>query len=534
MAKVLFGYVVGGLAGIKLVLQKKTLHDMPAGKSSRDVLFVVPGMRTLNGMFQEAKNAPGRVVQQPFKVKLPLNDATESFSLAVSTERSGTCSWMLYRGEGSGSFVDWSKSTNELTDIATMLLNMFPGFESESEALATPVERKVDIPSADGVDAENDKYKEQIVLEGDVLLMQVPTLLQSVNMERLTGRLEVVHAKDKATLHFNDGVPIHCITKWEKGEAAVMELATWTSGEFKFFRGPKTSVISINRRLNALLLEAATIKDQSQQLTNRGLKDTSYLNRQIELQSEVQLMEATANGTGFSPKLQWEFYSAVDGQSTLVEILRRVRMSKAAWMPSLFNLVDCDVLTFSDEPFATEVEQVESQAVSHKVDWSAVEALENTLKRGESGILSYPAFLLFLRNEFERHHCHGSGFSIMLIEAFSEVPGPDGDKIWKRAALRQRDSIKLTQVLDDLKLTADIIGHFETFGYAMLMPETDETQARIVSERVTASMDNMDMRGPLEEELQVRVSVVSVPQEVGFLEEALGLARSRLEVKFSP
>src|SRR5277367_4289205 len=105
-----------------------------------------------------------------------------------------------------------------------------------------------------------------------------------------------------------------------------MELATWTSGEFKFFRGPKTSVVSINRRLNGLLLEAATIKDQSQQLTSRGLKDTSYLNPQIELQSEVELMEATANGTGFSPKLQWEFYSAVDGQSTLVEILRKVRM----------------------------------------------------------------------------------------------------------------------------------------------------------------------------------------------------------------
>jgi len=516
------------------VLQKKTLHDIPAGKNTRDVLSIVPGMRTINGMVQEARNSPGRVVQQPFKVKLPLNDATESFSLAVTSERSGSCSWMLYRGEGSSSFVDWSRSTNELTDIATMLLMMFPGFETESDTLAATLERKDEtVPSAVD-DAQADMYKEQIVLEGDVLLMQVPTLLQSVNMERLTGRLEVIYAKDKATLHFNEGVPVHCTTKWEKGEAAIMELATWTSGEFKFFRGPKTSVVSINRRLNGLLLEAATIKDQSQQLTSRGLKDTSYLNPQIELQSEVELMEATANGTGFSPKLQWEFYSAVDGQSTLVEILRKVRMSKAAWMPSLFNLVDCEVVTFSDEPYATTVEHVESQAVSHTVDWGAVEALEHTLKRGESGIISYPAFLLFLRNEFERHHCHGSGFSIMLIEAFSEVPGTEGAKTWKRAPLKQRDSVKLTKVLEDLKLASDMIGHFETFGYALLMPETDETQARIVSERVTAAIDNIEMRGPNEEELHVRVGVVSVPQEARLLEEALGLARSRLEIKFSP
>jgi len=516
------------------VLQKKTLHDMPAGKSTRDVLAVVPGMRTINAMFQEARTSPGRVVQQPFKVKLPLNDATESFSLAVTAERSGSCSWMLYRGEGSGSFVDWSQSTNELTEIATMLLMMFPGFDTESDSLAATIERKLEIPATQvAQQAENDMYKEQIVLEGDLLLMQVPTLLQSVNMERLTGRLEVVHAKDKATLHFNDGTPIHCTTKWEKGEAALMELATWTNGEFKFFRGPKTSVVSITRRLNGLLLEAATIKDQSHQLSNRGLKDTSYLNRQVQLNSEVELMEATANGTGFSPKLQWEFYSAVDGQSTLVEILRRVRMSKAAWMPSLFNLVDCEVLTFSDEPYAVKLEEDTSEAVSHIVDWSAVQALENTLKRGESGIVSYPAFLLFLRHEFKRHHCHGSGFSIMLIEAFCEAEIA-GEKTWKRAAFTQRDSAKLTQVIEDLKLSSDLIGHFETFGYALLMPETDGAQARIVSERVTAAIDNLELHGPLGEDLHVRVGVVSIPQESSHLEEALGIARSRLEIKFSP
>jgi hypothetical protein len=483
-------------------------------------------------MFQEARNSPGRVIQQPFKVKLPLNDASESFSLAVATERAGSCSWMLYRGEGSNSFVDWSKSTFELTDVATMLLMAFPGFETESDTLAATVDKKEDTQN-EQYSVADDMYKEQIVLEGDLLLMQVPTLLQSVNMERLTGRLEVISAKDKATVYFNDGVPIHCSTKWEKGEPAIMELAGWSSGEFKFFRGPKTSIITVKRRLNGLLLEAATVKDQSQQLASRGLKDTSYLNRQVELQSEVELMEATANGTGFSPKIQWEFYNAVEGQSTLVEVLRKVRMSKASWMPALFNLVDCDVLTFADEPFTTEEEHSESQAVSHLVDWSAVEALEKNLKRGESGILSYPAFLLFLRHEFERHHCHGSGFSIMLIEAFTETSSPDGCRSLKRAAFLQRDSAKLARSLADLKLTSDIIGHFETFGFALLMPETDDQQARIVSERLSEALDALDMRGPLGEELNVRIGVVSIPQETVSLEEALGLARSRLEIRFS-
>jgi GGDEF domain-containing protein len=121
----------------------------------------------------------------------------------------------------------------------------------------------------------------------------------------------------------------------------------------------------------------------------------------------------------------------------------------------------------------------------------------------------------------------------MLIEAFTETTGTEGTKSVKRAVFTQRDSAKLIKSLSDLKLDSDIIGHFETFGFALLMPETDDQQVRIVSERLTEALDNLDMHGPLGEVLTVRVGAVSVPQETASLEEALGIARSRLEIKFT-
>jgi Domain of unknown function (DUF4388) len=513
------------------LLHKKSLTNIPA-IATRTAMAVVPGMKTLHGMVTDARQSVGRVIEQRFLVRAPFGDTQESFSLTLTIDGRGNCAWMLYRGEGTKSFVDWSVNTREPMDIAQHLMGAFPGYEFESDVVATQQQDKKELFEST-TSPTLEMYGEQAELEGDLLLMQLPTLLQSIGMDRLTGRLEISSSKDKATVFFNEGIPIHCLTRWEKGEPALLEIGGWTEGEFKFYKGPRTSTITVKRRLNALLLESATLRDQSDQLQNLGVKDISYLARKMELQTQDQLASAVETGTGCNPKLQWELYCAVDGESTLVELLRRIKLSKSAWIPALFNLLDCGVLMFSDEPFVVKEEQNDEKIVSLAVDWNAVELVDRGLRRPETGLLTYPSFLLFLNNEFARNACHSSVFSVVLIEALAYVSlhTVDGDKALQRTALPQKDAVRFRQAIELLKLESDLLAHFETFGYALLMPETDEMQVKIFCDRANLALNDLELTSPDGNDLVIRMGAVTVPSESKVLEEALGLARSRMGIR---
>ncbi len=512
------------------MLHKKSLTNIPA-IPTRNTMSVVPGMKTIQGMVRDARQMVGRVIFQRFEVRAPFGDAAESFSLTLTIDARGNCAWMLYRGEGTKSFVDWSINTREPMDIAQHLIGAFPGFEFESDVVVSQQQEKKDNDSV--ATSTIEMYGEQAELEGDLLLMQLPTLLQSIGMDRLTGRLEVNSAKDKATVFFNDGVPIHCVTRWDKGEPALLETGSWTEGEFKFFKGPRTSTITVKRRLNALLLEAATLRDQADQLQNLGVKDTSYLARKMDLQSEEQLATAVETGTGCDPKLQWLLYSEIDGESTLVELLRRVKLSKSFWVPALFNLLDCGVLMFSDEPFVLRQEQNDETIVPVEVDWNAVELADRGLMRPETGLYTYPSFLLFLKNEFARYSCHGSTFSVVLFEALAYVSlhTLEGDKALQRTALPLKDTLRFKQAIELLKFESDTLAHFETFGFALLMPETDEMQVRIFCDRANVALSDLGLTSPDGNDLVIRIGAVTVPSESTLLQEALGLARSRMGIR---
>jgi len=517
------------------LLHKKSLTNIPA-LTARTAMVVVPGMKTIQGMVRDAHQSVGRVIEQRFIVRSPFGETQESFSLTLTIDGRANCAWMLYRGEGTKSFVDWSVNTREPMDIAQHLMGAFPGYEFESDVIASQQqERRGSDPSFESTTSPTlDMYTEQAELEGDLLLMQLSTLLQSIAMDRLTGRLELSSSKEKATVFFNDGVPIHCATRWDKGEPAFLEIGVWTSGEFKFFKGPRTNTITIKRRLNALLLEAATLRDQSDQLQNLGVKDTSYLARKLELESEEQLARAVETGTGCNPSLQWALYGAIDGESTLVELLRRTKLSKAAWVPALFNLLDCGVLMFSDEPYVVRKEQGGEKIAPLAVDWNAVELIDRSLRRPETGLLTYPSFLLFLNNEFERNTCHSSVFSVVLIEtlAFVSLNTAEGEKALQRTALPQKDALRFRQAIELLKLGSDLLAHFETFGYALLMPETDEMQVKIFCNRANVALNDLELTSPDGNDLVIRMGSVTVPSESKVLEEALGLARSRLGIRF--
>ncbi len=83
--------------------------------------------------------------------------------------------------------------------------------------------------------ATNSKLKARPMLEGDLTNLQMPTLLQSINMGKMTGRLDLQSGGETAVIYFKDGTPLHCQLRNSEGEAAIIEAIGWDEGEFRFF-----------------------------------------------------------------------------------------------------------------------------------------------------------------------------------------------------------------------------------------------------------------------------------------------------------
>ena len=96
------------------------------------------------------------------------------------------------------------------------------------------------------------RERTKAILEGELENMQVPTLLQSINMSKMTGRLNISNESSKCDVYFSDGAPQHAEAPENKGDAAIVEILTWEHGQFRFYQGEQSTEKSIKRRLDGL------------------------------------------------------------------------------------------------------------------------------------------------------------------------------------------------------------------------------------------------------------------------------------------
>src|SRR5262249_3424611 len=133
-------------------------------------------------------------------------------------------------------------------------------------------------------------------MEGTLKDMPVPTLLQSIAMGEMTGKLVITNDQTGSELFFTSGALIHATVLNLKGDLAIMELVTWDDGKFRFYRDEKTDQKTVERRVDALLMESITLLDQSKFILKSGLKMETYLNKKHPEMSETEFEQKLKAG----------------------------------------------------------------------------------------------------------------------------------------------------------------------------------------------------------------------------------------------
>ncbi|MBX9693299.1 MAG: DUF4388 domain-containing protein, partial [Cyanobacteria bacterium] len=351
----------------------------------------------------------------------------------------------------------------------------------------------------------------------DLNKLQVPNLLQSINLAKMTGRLDVKTPAAICQIFFQEGIPLHCKLKESTGDISMIELLTWTDGEFRFWPDEKTTERSVNKRLDAILMEGVTLLDQSKYLDTQGLNMESCLVKKNAMISEEEFAARLQKGAPLDLERQLDFYELIDNRNTLAELIRKRPMPKTDYVPILFNLVSCGLVQITDQaPQQNRLARLKALGI----DDNQLQAVIKTLNRSETGILNYNAFIYFLDQEYLRYEYFNLPFSLVVF-SLGQRKGPAVESLQMLAVRRAMQRIGL------VKRQVDYLGHYETFDYALLLPNTNSAAAGAMANRVADVLREAPLSSDMDSRsLALAFGVASVPDDCVDLDKLLMAAKA--------
>lgn len=494
----------------------------------------------LQFVLSEAGNKRGTTIEMPFLA------GTQTYMLTVVlAQDSNDAMWSYYRGDDAQAQLLWRHGTGDVNLIlnlcgaesgapdvgytAVSKTNSLPHLQAETQRSLTntytginPIVSQQGTPANPSISTGNNLSSLSggpgATLAGDLSNMQLPTLLQSISMSKMTGKLRLDDNGQQAVVYFNDGNPVHAATAESTGDQAIVEMITWEEGTFQFFPNEQTNESSVKRRVDSILMEGVTLLDQNKFVKEQGVKPQSYLFRKNAQLTEEQFKEALTRGAPLDFETQKKFYSIVDGASPFVEILRRMPMIKIEWVPIMFNMLACGLLGVSDTPPAGVSVAPLLSIPPFEIDRAAIAGVHRTLVRPETNVFTYPAFLYFLEQEFGKCAAMGMPLSLCVFEMNLRV----GNELQPMPLNFAKEVLKR---METVKRPFDTLGHFETFQYALFMPNTPGKGAKVFGVRLMEILANDPPIPRVAGTAVIRMGVAAAPEDTMDLPLLLSAAR---------
>lgn len=353
-------------------------------------------------------------------------------------------------------------------------------------------------------------------LEGDLAKLQVPNLLQSINLAKMTGRLDVRTRSEQAEVFFQEGNLVHCRVRETTGDNAIVELVCWSHGEFRFWPDERTDQRTCQKRLDSLLMEGVALLDQSKYLEQAGLKiDSSCLVKKNAMISEEEFQARVSKGAPIALEPQLDFYELVDNRNTLAELLKKRPMPMTEWTPILFNLVSCGLVTITDQaPAQDRLARLKALGI----DDNALQSVIKNLNRSETGILTYDAFIYFLDQEYLRYEYFNTPFSIVIFSLGQRKGGESGpvESLQMLAVRRAMQRIQL------IKRHVDYLGHYEMFDFGVILPNTNAAAAYAFANRTSEVLREAPLSSDMDSRnLLMAFGVATIPEDCVDLDKLL-------------
>jgi hypothetical protein len=174
--------------------------------------------------------------------------------------------------------------------------------------------------------------------QGSLNELPLADIVQLVAVSGKTGMFSMTRASEKGYVYLQNGQITHAKVGDVEGDDAIYALALWSHGMFQFSPGVESDEHTITRSNTNLLLEAARRSDE-----------WKILSRKIPGTDSVPLLVSRDGATGpvtMTP-LEWRVVTKTDGQRSIEDIARDLKLSSFDVAKTLYGLVTAELVEIS-------------------------------------------------------------------------------------------------------------------------------------------------------------------------------------------
>jgi len=493
----------------------------------------IPGIGDIEFIMEESRKTPGKAVELPFY--LPNNKQLEFVLSVICQTEKGDPDWAISQISSKGLDLLWRHASNDLSLICNLVNNSASG-TNEVQDVVSPnaimgmrddvVEKGAGKDGAGGTRSSTTtsgattsiSQGPKPIMEGDLKNLPITNLLHSIRQGKMTGKLVVKNLVEECQIYFVEGEPVHGVFKDILGNTVVIELVTWTKGEYQFWQSDSstTDTKTIDEPLDVLLKQGINLLNQSKYLETSGLHFESCLIKKNTMISEEEFKTRIQKGTPIEMAKQLDFYELIDNRSTLFDLLRKRSLSKLEWVPIIFNLVSCGLVHITDQaPQSSRFANLKMLGI----DENSVQKVSKNFLQPETDILTYPAFLYFLDQEYLRYEYFNFPFSLVVFSLGYRRPDATGGTVESLAPLAIRRAM---QRISLVKRRIDLLSHFETADYAILLPNTNAVAAGALASKVAEVLREAPLSSDMDaRNLALAFGVAAVPEDYQQLDKVL-------------
>ncbi len=507
----------------------KVLQKLPAA----------PGLSEIHHFLSQAMERRGRQVV----VSWSTPDKLVEFLLEIQCPlRGGDTEWRLYKGMGKDRQTLWDYKTCDVLLVYNLIVSssgevhhsvQADGAISTAESFRDSSKRRdsyymqavqtheLDLFKLSQLGLKDNSWSRGTMeLAGDLSLVQIGTLLQSLMEGQLTGCLEINKKNEKARLFFKEGKPVYADIGTMAGEECILEIVTWREGKYEFIPRMRIERENVTQGLEELVLSGVKLKDQINYLKNAGLWPESILLRKHQNLTPQEFDARTAHGSPAPQAALRSLYASIDDQTSLKQIANQLQLGQSKWVPAICHLLDRDLISFSND--FTSVGATEN-LIPKSIDPTAIHTIMMSLRRSETGMFTYPAFLYFLEQEFFRGYRAGSPLSVMVMEMRVSTGPPD----FNREPLEVPVVAEVFRRISQLKRHIDLVAHYETYDYAMILPNTKSAGANVFAQRVVNALLSSPLPGGIHAgKLSLAFGIACIPEDCVDLSYLLAAAEA--------
>lgn len=456
----------------------------------------------------------------------------EEFMISLHFVSESQIEWRMFSGSEENAKELWVNITDDATDIYTMIIKS--SGEDLEKAIKNDLKRTRELLRGPAAKEERDgpfdgtkkmmagelerlRKSNQSALAGELSLVHITNVMQSVSMSKMSGRLSIDAKESQVDIFFLNGAPVHATGTMGDGKECILRAVGLEEGRFHFDAETRTDQRTINEPIESVILQGAKLVDDTQYLTEMGLVNESVLVRTNAMISEQQFEELLASGEPGDLNLLKSVYIAIDDQSSVNEIVRRIGLSRMYWLDALAKLIRCKAIFIkADSP---DGEILKPKELPSEVK-STVTA---TMVNDDTGLFHYPAFLYLLGHEANRADGEHP-LSIIVFELLGD----------NKASLPKAVLEGIIWLINAIKRPVDIVGHYEELGYALIMPDTKAHTAAAFAERIAESINSDPLIRSVEiRNVKMAFGIATLPGDVDDMYSLLAAAEMARDYSYN-